>query len=94
MSAKNYRRVEAEVDAEGWITRSAYTAWDCEQCGREVTRCTGQSDVDCECGACYNASGQRLRDDWRSNPAWSDPDFEGGDMEGFEISQLRKEGAL
>jgi hypothetical protein len=56
-----------------------------------VIRYRGEGDQLCDCGAWYNASGQRLRDDWQSNPSWSDPDFEGGDMEGYEVSQLRKE---
>jgi hypothetical protein len=90
--ARNTRRVEDTVDAEGWVTSSGYTAWDCEKCKREVRRFRGQSDVDCECGACYNAFGQRLRDDWRGNPSVYDDEI--GDMEGFEIQQLRKEGSL
>lgn len=66
------------------------SSWPCAQCGIDVTRFRGQSDVDCHnCGACYNASGQRLRDDWRSNPSCYDDEI--GDMEGFEISQLRRE---
>ena len=87
---KNYRRVEAVRDDEGFIVGGDYSAWDCERCGREVARYRGQSDVDCgNCGACYNAGGQRLRDDWRGNEsAWND---EVGDMEGYEIQQLRKE---
>lgn len=93
MSRGEIRRVEDTVDAEGWVTSSGYTAWDCESCGREVRRFRGQSDVDCtNCGACYNAGGQRLRDDWRGNPSWKYGDI--GDMEGFEIQQLRKEGFL
>lgn len=56
----------------------------CERCGREISRWYGMSDVSCgECGAEYNAFGQRLRDDWRGNPSsWDD---EIGDLEGYEI---------
>lgn len=62
---------------------------DCE-CGATVERWRGQGDVDCHrCGASYNAFGQRLRNDWRSNPSWSDEDM--GDMEGFERQQLSYE---
>lgn len=88
--AKNYRRVEDVIDSEGFISEGGYSAWDCERCGREVRRYRGQSDVDCDnCGACYNAGGQRLRDNWRDNPsAWDD---EIGDMEGYEIGELRRE---
>lgn len=57
--------------------------WDCDKCGEVVTRYRGQSDVDCDCEACYNAGGQRLRDDWRGNP--SNYDDEIGDLEGFEM---------
>ncbi|AGK86033.1 repressor-like protein [Mycobacterium phage Chy4] len=61
--ANNYRYVEAVRDAEGFIIDGDYAAWDCSRCGHEVQRYRGQSDVDCRnCGACYNASGQRLRD--------------------------------
>lgn len=42
----------------------------CERCGEEVSRYRGSGDVICwaefeggDCGAIYNASGQRLRDD-------------------------------
>lgn len=92
MSAKNYRRVDSFVNAEGYV-EDGYSAWDCEKCGKEVRRYRGQSDVDCsECGACYNAGGQRLRDDWRGNPSNWDENI--GDLEGFEIQQLRKEGSL
>lgn len=58
------------------------TTWACGKCGATVTRYRGQSDVDCDCGACYNAGGQRLRDDWRGN--MSNYDDEIGDMEGYE----------
>lgn len=85
----NYRRVEDTVDSDGYIV-NGYSAWDCERCGREVRRYRGQSDVDCgNCGACYNAGGQRLRDDWRGNASnWDD---EVGDLEGFEAQQLARE---
>lgn len=58
-------------------------AWDCGRCGTEVQRYPGEGDVSCpNCDAQYNASGQRLRDDWRGN--MSNYDDEIGDMEGFE----------
>lgn len=63
--------------------------WECGQCGRTVQRWRGQGDVDCECGACYNSFGQRLRDDWRGNSSWYDDDV--SDMEGFERQQLSYE---
>lgn len=63
--------------------------WECEVCKVTVMRFRGEGDVSCECGAQYNASGQRLRDNWRSNPSWSDEDID--DMEGYERSMLALE---
>lgn len=76
--SQNYRRVEDTADEAG------YAAWDCNRCGKEVRRYRGTSDVDCSnCGTCYNASGQRLRDDWRGNPSNYDDTI--SDMDGYEI---------
>lgn len=79
----NFDRVEDTIDNEGYRV-PGYSRWDCEKCGNEVRRYRGTMDVDCyECGASYNASGQRLRDDWRGNPSnYSD---EIGDLEGYEM---------
>jgi len=64
----------------------------CANCGTTVYPPGHGQDVDCDrCGQWYNASAQMLRDDWQSNP--SNYDSEIGDMEGFEISQARREGA-
>lgn len=58
-------------------------SFDCDKCKKEVTT-NGGRDVDCRaCGACYNGSGQRLRDNWRDNP--SNYDDEIGDLEGYEM---------
>jgi hypothetical protein len=58
-------------------------AWKCE-CGEVVERFRGMGDVECNgCGAQYNASGQRLRDDWRGNRSNWDDDV--SDMEGYEM---------
>jgi hypothetical protein len=57
--------------------------WTCGDCGETVYRFRGDYDVDCDCGARYNASGQRLRDDWDSNPSWYDDEI--GDLEGYEM---------
>jgi hypothetical protein len=65
------------------------SSWACEQCGQEVTRYRGQSDVDCGCGASYNASGQRLRDDWRRTLAYDDGEC--GDLEAYERGCLAAE---
>jgi hypothetical protein len=81
--SNNYRRIDDTRDADGFIV-SGYSAWDCARCGAEVRRYRSQSDVDCNnCGACYNASGQRLRDDWRGNPSSYDDEI--SDLDGFEI---------
>jgi hypothetical protein len=82
MMPKNYERI-TEVDAETGESVNRYTRWDCERCGKEVRRYRGQSDVQCECGTWYNASGQRLRDDWRGNPSNWEDDI--SDLDGFEI---------
>jgi ribosomal protein S27E len=81
--ATNMIRVEDSVDENGYHV-SGYTQWECDKCGDLIFRYRGQSDVDCHnCGACYNASGQRLRDDWRGNPSVYDDNI--GDMEGYEM---------
>lgn len=57
---------------------------ECDHCGAKVYRSRGGYDVDCDiCGAMYNASGQRLRDDWRGNPSNYDDDI--SDLDGYEI---------
>ena len=64
--------------------------WHCDRCGGHMERWRGQGDVDCpNCGAWYNPSGQRLRDDWAGN--YSNYDDEVSDLEGFEMQQLRGE---
>lgn len=78
----NRRYVEQTEDAEGFVIHG-YSAWDCDKCGTEIRRYRGQGEQEChKCGACYNAGGQRLRDDWRGNQ--SNYDSELGDMEGYE----------
>lgn len=55
--------------------------WKCN-CGRTVYTSRG-SDADCDCGRCYNTSGQELRSDWRGNSSnWDD---EVSDLEGYEL---------
>ena len=58
-------------------------AWECEVCGETCERYRGGSDVQCGCGAWYNASGQRLRDDWMGNRSNWDEDV--SDLDGYEI---------
>lgn len=58
---REIRRVEPIVDDEGWIVRDGYTAWDCD-CGAEVCRYRGQSDVGCsECGQWYIGELERCK---------------------------------
>lgn len=89
----NVQRVDDVRDAEGFIIEGGYSFWACTSCKFEVRRYRGQSDVDCpSCGACYNASGQRLRDNWRDNRSnWDD---EVSDMDGYEESALRRDAAI
>lgn len=62
----------------------------CERCNATVECYRWDNDVECrKCGAQYNAFGQRLRDNWRNNPSNYDDDI--GDMEGYEIAQLRRD---
>lgn len=90
--AQNREYIDPVLDSDGFVIDGDYTRWDCGKCGKEVRRYRGQGDVDCDCGACYNASGQRLRDDWRSNPAWNDDSI--SDMDGYEIAALRRDAEL
>ena len=83
--------VEDVVDDEGWIIEGGYTAWKCEAinryrrvCGIEVRRYRGMGDVTCDCGQSYNAFGQRLRSDYRSNRSMYDDEV--SDMDGYEDS--------
>ncbi len=66
--------------------------WHCQHCNRHLNRYRGQSDQTCECGAWYNASGQRLRDHWMDNPSYRDGDID--DMEGFELASLAAEARM
>jgi hypothetical protein len=54
-----------------------------------VRRYRGQYSASCECGAEYNAGGQRLRDDWRGNESWANEDVD--DMTGYEMQQFELE---
>lgn len=58
--------------------------WLCD-CGEtiETWRGEGGRDKTCSCGQSFNAFGQRLRDDWRDNPAWQYDDID--DATGYEI---------
>lgn len=53
-------------------------------CGQTIDHYRGEGDVTCQCGANYNAFGQRLRDDLYSRPNRSEWDEDCGDLEGYE----------
>lgn len=79
---REIHRVDDHVEDDGTLT-TGYSWWLCDCARNNVFRYRGQSDVSCsECGAWYNASGQRLRDDWMGN--MSNWDSEVSDMDGFE----------
>lgn len=60
--------------------------WLC-RCDATIERYRGSGDITCtECGQEFNAFGQRLRDDWRSNP--SNRDEEISDLEGYEMAHV------
>jgi len=56
--------------------------WTCD-CGATVERYRGQGDQMCDCGQWYNASGQRLRNDFMYNPSMYDDEI--GDLDGYEM---------
>lgn len=73
--------VEDTEDDDGYIV-PGYSFWSCPECDREVQRYRGMSEVQCSCGAWFNACGQRIRDDWAGNPSRRDDEI--GDLEGYE----------
>ena len=77
------RRVDPVVDKDGWIVQGGYTAWTCD-CGCEVRSYRGDTSCD-GCDQPFNAWGQRLRRDYRSNRSMYDDDV--SDMDGYEQSQ-------
>lgn len=90
-SAAPPRAHTASADDE-WEVPEPTNSWPCQKCGTTVERYRGESDVSCpKCGAQYNASGQRLRDDWRGNSSNYDDDMD--DMEGYE-RQYAHDGSL
>jgi len=65
--------------------RTEYTGT-CDQCKRPVFAYRGEGDFTHDCGAIYNAFGQRLRDDLYSRPNRSDWDEDCDDMTGYELA--------
>lgn len=63
--------------------------WTCSRCERTVVRWRGQSEIQCACGAWYNAGAQMLREDWAENPSVHDEQI--SDLEGFELQQAAAE---
>lgn len=72
---------EEENPATNW--------WHCANCDRHMDRYRGQGDQNCDCGAEYNAFGQKLRSNWRDNPSVYDEDVD--DITGFELASLTRE---
>lgn len=74
------------LEPDPWGQAQERPTWSkpCERCNHTVERWRGQGDVTCgNCGAEYNAGGQRLRDDWRGNPSSWDEDV--SDLDGYEM---------
>lgn len=70
----------------------ANTQGNCDRCGTLILRFRGQGDLQCHnCGANYNCSGQRLRDDLHTRVNPSEYDDEISDLEGDELSYLQYE---
>lgn len=64
----------------------------CDRCGTLILRFRGQGDLTCRsCGANYNCSGQRLRDDLHTRINLSEYDDDIDDMTGDELSYLAQE---
>lgn|GEM_PF-3793963 len=90
------------IDADGFC---CLHGWDCGDfainhptntwrcpCGQLIRRYRGDDEVRCSCGRWFNSCGDELRTDWMENPSIYDAEI--GDLEGFEIAQLRHEGGL
>lgn len=58
----------------------------CDRCNQLLYRFRGQGDIHCNCGAIYNAFGQRLRDDLNTRPNPSEWDEDIDDLTGYEIA--------
>lgn len=58
-----FQMIKDGVVTDEWTTPGPTNTWECGDCGDTVERYRGEGDVYCGCGALYNASGQRLRDD-------------------------------
>lgn len=78
-----FRFMRGDTVMDEWTTPGPTNTWECD-CGETVERYRGEGDVQCpECDQWFNASGQRLRNDWMGNPStWDD---EISDLEGYEI---------
>lgn len=66
----------------------AQRSWSCQSCRGTVIADNSWTVTCLQCGAQYDGSGHRLRDDWADNPSVYDEEI--GDMEGYEIEQARK----
>ena len=67
--------------------RTEYTGT-CDQCNQPVIAYRREGDFTHDCGAIYNAFGQRLRDDLYSRPNRSEWDEDCGDLEGMYEADL------
>ena len=67
--------------------RTEYTGT-CDKCNQPVVTHRGKGDFTHDCGAIYNAFGQRLRDDLYSRPNRSEWDEDCGDLEGMYEADL------
>ena len=81
--------VARQTDRDNNVETHVTNWWHCGVCNAHLERGRGGGDRSCDCGAEYNAFGQRLRSDWRSNR--SNYDDEVDDMTGFEDSQIASE---
>jgi hypothetical protein len=88
-TAAAYQLFDELVSSDEFMPRLRRVhSWTCQNCPRIVSS-SGGYDTECDCGAQYNAFGQRLRYDWRDN--MSNYDDEVSDLDGYESSCLARE---
>ena len=85
-------RVCDEARAAGKYAKvHTHREWACGDCGTTVYSSGRETDCD-KCGACYNAWGQRLVRNWRSNMSNYDEDV--SDLDGYEAACASAESSL
>lgn len=79
----NCRKDAPQCKCDTNYRRNSYTEWNCDRCKATVSSFSGRDTTCPNCGAQYNGSGQRLRDNWADNPSVRNSDI--SDLDGHEI---------